>query len=82
MQPRVYRGTQERTTGENTLSPASREGRGKVCFVRCFVIAKSNLCSVKTMRASLEKLGTHIAIDSVDNVLGRQWRDLRVNFCK
>jgi hypothetical protein len=71
MQPRVYRGTQEPTTGENALSPASREGRGKVCFVRCLVIAESNLYYVKTMLASLEKLGTHIAVDSVDNVLGR-----------
>jgi hypothetical protein len=82
MQPRVYRGTREPTTGENTLSPAPREGRGKVCFVWCLVIAESNLCCVKTMRAPLEKFRTHIAVDSVDNVLGRQWRNLGVNFRK
>jgi hypothetical protein len=48
------------TTGENTLSSASREGRGEVGFVRRFVIAESNLCGVKMVRISRKAWGAHL----------------------
>ena len=70
-----------RTRCKYAFTTTSWERSWKPCLVRCFIIAESDLGKRRAMRnVETKSQITHVAIDSMNDILGGQMRYLRINF--
>ena len=67
-----------RTMGEYAFPATPGERGGKVCFVWGLVVAEADLGCDRQKMVEGRSRGAHVAVDTVDYVLGGQVRDLRV----
>jgi hypothetical protein len=67
------------TSCKNALAAASRETGRQILLVWCFIIGESDLYWISVSREEIVCLNSYITIDSVNDILGREWRNLGIN---